>query len=223
MWHHIWYTKAFMQHSFVSLKPIKSSMWLTGTPHVTKCYFRGVMAPSYSTGCLIKMTARRSSNGCLIQMMAIYGMREQETMATIIPGQFQREMCVRLFLSQLSGSFFTDYTNGCFWAFPTPTNTSASANPQQMLQTTNQADNDFLNALLTGGDSVSGSPLWSPNPSDSGISEDPPSDQVDSPQGPESPQGDAQHFAPRSPAKTSPEANFTTDLSESHDSIQLYL
>uniref|UniRef100_A0A3B3CIS8 cAMP responsive element binding protein 3-like 3a n=1 Tax=Oryzias melastigma TaxID=30732 RepID=A0A3B3CIS8_ORYME len=54
-----------------------------------------------------------------------------------------------------------------------------------------QADEDFLNALLTGGDSVAASPLWSsPSPSDSGISEDPPSDQMDSPARTESPPGD---------------------------------
>ncbi|XP_035271561.1 cyclic AMP-responsive element-binding protein 3-like protein 3-A isoform X1 [Anguilla anguilla] len=46
---------------------------------------------------------------------------------------------------------------------------------------------DFLNALLSGSDSVSGSPLWSPSPSDSGISEDPHSDQMDSPPPPDSP------------------------------------
>ncbi|RXM94291.1 Relaxin-3 receptor 1 [Acipenser ruthenus] len=41
---------------------------------------------------------------------------------------------------------------------------------------------DFLNSLLGAGDSVSSSPLWSPATSDSGISEDPHSDQLDSPQ-----------------------------------------
>lgn len=61
-----------------------------------KCHFRNVMVPSYSTGCLIKMTAWRSSNGCLIQMTAVSGMREQGTMATIIPGQSRRGMCVRI-------------------------------------------------------------------------------------------------------------------------------
>lgn len=80
-----------------------------------------------------------------------------------------------------------------------------------MQQMTNQADSDFLNTLLSA--SVSDSPVWSPNPSDSGISEDPPSDQVDSPQRPESPQGDAPYFAPRS--KRSPDSNFPTDRSES--------
>lgn len=94
------------------------------------------------------------------------------------------------------------------------TNTITSVYAQQTQHATNQADSDFLNALLTGSDSVSGSPLWSPNPSDSGISEDPPSDQVDSPQRPDSPQGDAQYFAPRPLAKKSPDANFPTDLSE---------
>lgn len=80
-----------------------------------------------------------------------------------------------------------------------------------MQQTANQADSDFLNTLLSA--SVKDSPVWSPNPSDSGISEDPPSDQVDSPQGPESPQGDVPYFAPRS--KKSPDSNFPTDCSES--------
>ncbi|KAJ8278856.1 hypothetical protein COCON_G00059220 [Conger conger] len=46
---------------------------------------------------------------------------------------------------------------------------------------------NFLNALLSGSDSVSESPLWSPSPSDSGISEDPHSDQMDSPPPPDSP------------------------------------
>lgn len=66
---------------------------------VSKCHFRDVMVPSYSTGCLIKMTAWRSLNGCLIQMMAI-SMREQRAMATIIPGQSQRERWMRMHLFQ---------------------------------------------------------------------------------------------------------------------------
>ncbi|XP_072245850.1 cyclic AMP-responsive element-binding protein 3-like protein 3-A [Leuresthes tenuis] len=61
---------------------------------------------------------------------------------------------------------------------------------QNMLQPAEQTDDDFLNALLSGSDSVSTSPLWSPSHSDSGISEDPPSDQMDSPQRPESPPED---------------------------------
>ncbi|XP_067254779.1 cyclic AMP-responsive element-binding protein 3-like protein 3-A [Chanodichthys erythropterus] len=44
-----------------------------------------------------------------------------------------------------------------------------------------QGNKDFFNALLGGCDSVSGSPIWSPSPSDSGISEDPHSDHIDSP------------------------------------------
>lgn len=44
-----------------------------------------------------------------------------------------------------------------------------------------QGNEDFFNALLDGCDSVSGSPVWSPSPSDSGISEDPHSDHIDSP------------------------------------------
>ncbi|XP_015220891.2 cyclic AMP-responsive element-binding protein 3-like protein 3-A isoform X1 [Lepisosteus oculatus] len=44
-----------------------------------------------------------------------------------------------------------------------------------------EGSDEFLSALLGGSDSVSGSPLWSPAASDSGISEDPQSDQLDSP------------------------------------------
>ncbi|KAM8744695.1 cyclic AMP-responsive element-binding protein 3-like protein 3-A [Acanthopagrus schlegelii] len=81
-----------------------------------------------------------------------------------------------------------------------------------MLQPAEQGDDDFLNALLTGNDSVSGSPLWSPSPSDSGISEDPPSDQMDSPQRPESPQGDPQYFPARPQTKAALEGNISVDL-----------
>ncbi|CAM4656331.1 unnamed protein product [Leuciscus chuanchicus] len=44
-----------------------------------------------------------------------------------------------------------------------------------------QGNEEFFNALLDGCDSVSGSSVWSPSPSDSGISEDPHSDHIDSP------------------------------------------
>lgn len=81
-----------------------------------------------------------------------------------------------------------------------------------MLQPAEQADDDFLNALLSGNDSVSGSPLWSPSPSDSGISEDPPSDQMDSPQRPESPPGDTHYLGPRPQTKAALEANVSIDL-----------
>ncbi|XP_076880569.1 cyclic AMP-responsive element-binding protein 3-like protein 3-A [Brachyhypopomus gauderio] len=50
-----------------------------------------------------------------------------------------------------------------------------------------QVGEDFFNVLLRGPDSMSGSPLWSPSPSDSGISEDPHSDHIDSPPPPTSP------------------------------------
>ncbi|KAF5893741.1 cyclic AMP-responsive element-binding protein 3-like protein 3-A, partial [Clarias magur] len=46
---------------------------------------------------------------------------------------------------------------------------------------------DFFNTLQSGTDSASGSPLWPSSPSDSGISEDPHSDQNDSPPPPGSP------------------------------------
>ncbi|XP_077390730.1 cyclic AMP-responsive element-binding protein 3-like protein 3-A isoform X1 [Festucalex cinctus] len=81
-----------------------------------------------------------------------------------------------------------------------------TAQEPNMLQLAEQADADFLNALLSGGESVSGSPLWSPSPSDSGISEDPPSDQMDSPQRPESPHGDLHCLGLRSQTKADLEA-----------------
>ncbi|XP_062251349.1 cyclic AMP-responsive element-binding protein 3-like protein 3-A isoform X1 [Platichthys flesus] len=81
-----------------------------------------------------------------------------------------------------------------------------------MLQPPGQADDDFLNALLSGSESVSGSPLWSPSPSDSGISEDPPSDQMDSPQRPESPHRDTQFFSKTPQTKAALEANVPMDL-----------
>ncbi|XP_070817713.1 cyclic AMP-responsive element-binding protein 3-like protein 3-A [Chaetodon trifascialis] len=84
--------------------------------------------------------------------------------------------------------------------------------PNPLLQPAEQAEDDFLNALLTGSDSVSGSPLWSPSPSDSGISEDPPSDQMDSPQRPESPPGDAQYFGTGPQTKAALEANVSINL-----------
>uniref|UniRef100_A0A3P9JT58 cAMP responsive element binding protein 3-like 3a n=1 Tax=Oryzias latipes TaxID=8090 RepID=A0A3P9JT58_ORYLA len=77
-----------------------------------------------------------------------------------------------------------------------------------MLQPAEQADEDFLNALLSGGDSVAASsPLWSsPSPSDSGISEDPPSDQMDSPARTDSPPGDTHFCAARPQSKRDLEA-----------------
>lgn len=81
-----------------------------------------------------------------------------------------------------------------------------------MLQPPNQADSDFLNALLGGSNSVSASPLWSPSPSDSGISEDPPSDQMDSPQPPESPPEDTQCFGTKPQINDGLEANVSIDL-----------
>lgn len=82
---------------------------------------------------------------------------------------------------------------------------------QQMLPPAEQAGNDFINALLSGGDSVSTSPLWSPSPSDSGVSEGTPSDQMDSPQRPESPP-DVPCFGPGPQTKAALETNASTDL-----------
>ncbi|XP_076009668.1 cyclic AMP-responsive element-binding protein 3-like protein 3-A isoform X2 [Genypterus blacodes] len=81
-----------------------------------------------------------------------------------------------------------------------------------MLQPAKQTDDDFLNAILSGSDSVSTSPLWSPSHSDSGISEDPPSDQMDSPLRPESPNGEAQYFGSNHQIKAALEANVSIDI-----------
>ncbi|XP_034036141.1 cyclic AMP-responsive element-binding protein 3-like protein 3-A [Thalassophryne amazonica] len=82
-----------------------------------------------------------------------------------------------------------------------------------MLQAPEQPDDDFLNVLLSGRDSVPGSPLWSPSPSDSGISEDPPSDQMDSPQRPGSPPAEAQYFG----SKMQTNASLQTNVSMNHN------
>uniref|UniRef100_A0A3P8YSJ0 BZIP domain-containing protein n=1 Tax=Esox lucius TaxID=8010 RepID=A0A3P8YSJ0_ESOLU len=71
---------------------------------------------------------------------------------------------------------------------------------------------DFLNALLSGSDSVSGSPQWSPSPSDSGISEDPPSDQMDSPQHPDSPSAEPHFIPPQPQTKAGLGTDFSVDI-----------
>lgn len=90
------------------------------------------------------------------------------------------------------------------WPIPEP-------NMNEMLRPAPQCDT-FLHVLLGGNDSVSGSPLWSPSPSDSGISEDPPSDQMDSPQRPESPPCEPSYPSPLSHIKAALEADFSIDL-----------
>ncbi|KAM9383723.1 cyclic AMP-responsive element-binding protein 3-like protein 3-A [Pholidichthys leucotaenia] len=82
----------------------------------------------------------------------------------------------------------------------------------QVFQPPGQSDSDFLNALLNGKNSVSTSPLWSPSPSDSGISEDPTSDHMDSPRHPESPREDTRFFSTEPPAKAVLEASVSTDF-----------
>ncbi|XP_055778551.1 cyclic AMP-responsive element-binding protein 3-like protein 3-B [Salvelinus fontinalis] len=81
-----------------------------------------------------------------------------------------------------------------------------------VLRPAEQQSEDFLNALLSGSDSVSGSPLWSPSPSDSGISEDPHSDQMDSPQRPESPHMEPHFIPPQPQTKVALDANFSIDI-----------
>lgn len=77
-----------------------------------------------------------------------------------------------------------------------------------------QTNDDFLTALLSGSDSVPGSPLWSPSHSDSGISEDPHSDHMDSPLRPESPPGgETQHYSPGIQTKSALEASTSSVVS----------
>ncbi|KAI1891696.1 hypothetical protein AGOR_G00146430 [Albula goreensis] len=74
---------------------------------------------------------------------------------------------------------------------------------------------DFLNVLLRGGDSVSGSPQWSPSPSDSGISEDPHSDHMDSPPPPDNLPMELYHLNTLPRTKSAMDAvdpNFSIDL-----------
>uniref|UniRef100_A0AAY5KF94 BZIP domain-containing protein n=1 Tax=Esox lucius TaxID=8010 RepID=A0AAY5KF94_ESOLU len=81
-----------------------------------------------------------------------------------------------------------------------------------MLHQVEQQNEDFLNALLSGSDSVSGSPQWSPSPSDSGISEDPPSDQMDSPQHPDSPSAEPHFIPPQPQTKAGLGTDFSVDI-----------
>ncbi|XP_028299733.1 cyclic AMP-responsive element-binding protein 3-like protein 3-A isoform X2 [Gouania willdenowi] len=81
-----------------------------------------------------------------------------------------------------------------------------------MLQPAQQTHDDFLKALLSGSQTVAASPLWSPTHSDSGISEDPPSDQMDSPLRPESPPEEMQFFNIKPQNKAALEANVSLDF-----------
>ncbi|XP_030074402.1 cyclic AMP-responsive element-binding protein 3-like protein 3 isoform X2 [Microcaecilia unicolor] len=60
--------------------------------------------------------------------------------------------------------------------------TAMGQNTSEHKLTHSPESEDFLNSFLVHGDSVPSSPLWSPATSDSGISEDTHSDQLDSPQ-----------------------------------------
>ncbi|KAL7855027.1 hypothetical protein SRHO_G00172170 [Serrasalmus rhombeus] len=75
-----------------------------------------------------------------------------------------------------------------------------------------QGGEDFFNALLSGNDSVSGSPLWSPSPSDSGISEDPHSDHNDSPAPPGSPPLESCYFPPQPRHAPPPDTRLPIDF-----------
>lgn len=63
---------------------------------------------------------------------------------------------------------------------PTSSLTRVSRSPHQKVLPNSDSD-DFLNSLLGPGDSDPSSPIWSPADSDSGISEDLPSDPQDTP------------------------------------------
>ncbi|XP_039371201.1 cyclic AMP-responsive element-binding protein 3-like protein 3 isoform X2 [Mauremys reevesii] len=88
-----------------------------------------------------------------------------------------------------------------------------------------QENEDFLSSILGSGDSGSDSSIWSPAASDSGISEDPNSDQLDSPQhyvptgspGPGEPAYPYQEASQAQPAPSLPGA----DLREAEVSIDL--
>uniref|UniRef100_A0A8C0G1T1 cAMP responsive element binding protein 3 like 3 n=1 Tax=Chelonoidis abingdonii TaxID=106734 RepID=A0A8C0G1T1_CHEAB len=94
-----------------------------------------------------------------------------------------------------------------------------------------QENEDFLSSILGSGDSGSDSPIWSPAASDSGISEGPNSDQLDSPQhymptgspGPGEPAYPYQEASQAQPTPSLPgadlrEAEVSIDLGEfSHD------
>ncbi|KAM9831373.1 cyclic AMP-responsive element-binding protein 3-like protein 3-A [Neosynchiropus ocellatus] len=75
-----------------------------------------------------------------------------------------------------------------------------------------QANDHFLKALLNATDTASGSPLWSPSPSDSGISEDHASDHMDSPQRSESPPEGVQYDSQRADTQAALEGNFPAGL-----------
>ena len=95
-----------------------------------------------------------------------------------------------------------------------------------MLRPTKLQGEDFLNTLLS--DSVSGSPLWSPSPSDSGISEDPHSDQMDSPKRPESPPTEPHFLPPQPHTRAALDTDFSINISRTYmahistESIQIY-
>ncbi|KAM6948334.1 cyclic AMP-responsive element-binding protein 3-like protein 3-A [Aplochiton taeniatus] len=81
--------------------------------------------------------------------------------------------------------------------------------------------NDFLETLLGGSDSSSppNSPLWSPCPSDSGISEDPASDHLDSPHPSASPRFQAfyPHPLPQTPSPSHSSSGMPAPMSTTPD------
>ncbi|TFK00829.1 Cyclic AMP-responsive element-binding protein 3-like protein 3 [Platysternon megacephalum] len=98
--------------------------------------------------------------------------------------------------------------------------------PEQSQLPGAQENEDFLSSILGSGDSSSDSPTWSPSASDSGISEDPNSDQLDSPQhyvptgspggysdgGPGEPAYSYQESSQPQPAPSLPGAEVSIDL-----------
>ncbi|XP_034387352.1 LOW QUALITY PROTEIN: cyclic AMP-responsive element-binding protein 3-like protein 3-A [Cyclopterus lumpus] len=84
------------------------------------------------------------------------------------------------------------------------------AQDPNMPQPAQQAGDDFLNALLSGSESVAGSSLWPSSPSDSGISEDLPRTRWTALSAPRVPPGSMS--VPRPQTKAGLEARVSTDL-----------
>lgn len=190
----------------------------------------GATTPTCSTGCLIKTTEGRSWNGYLIRTLAASATRRRDTMETITPGYLRSKTCVSLKRKDQSYrlpkvfhllKIHCSHFPSCFSPPSCCRRLIVVPSNRQVLQQNGPADGDFLSTLLTeGGDSVSGSPVWSPSPSDSGISEDPASDQMDSPQRPDSPSGDAQCFSSGPKSEAALGAGSCIDLRESHSRKQ---
>ncbi|XP_074834467.1 cyclic AMP-responsive element-binding protein 3-like protein 3 [Carettochelys insculpta] len=75
-----------------------------------------------------------------------------------------------------------DRQDGILWNMEFGSRMASWPGPEPSPLPSAPANEDFLSSILGSGDAGADSPLWSPAASDSGISEDPNSDQLDSPQ-----------------------------------------